>query len=118
MRLSAARHPPCCRPSPSPASASAARVLHPAMSAAASAGSADAAALNATYFDPDAYLKKVLKETRLAELAGRQRDMLIEVGGLDSDMQVCGGRAGVGRRVGRVRCLAAARRAWHPAHQL
>lgn len=46
------------------------------------------AALNASYFDPDAYLKRVLKETRLAELAALQRDMLGEVGGLDSDMQV------------------------------
>jgi hypothetical protein len=30
----------------------------------------------------------MLKETRLAELAAKQRDMLAEVGSLDSDMQV------------------------------
>lgn len=78
----AASHPRR-RPAPSPA----ARQLASALAAAASASSADAAALNATYFDPDAYLKRVLKETRLAELAARQRDMLTEVGGLDSDMQ-------------------------------
>lgn len=58
----------------------------------------DAAALNATYFDPDVYLKRVLKETRLAELTSRQRDMMAEVANLDCDMQV--GTAGVaGARV-------------------
>ena len=67
-----------CRSAPSPAT----RQLAPQLA------SADSAALNATYFDPDAYLKRMLKETRLAELAAKQRDMLAEVGSLDSDMQV------------------------------
>ena len=64
------------------------RSLAPALGGGSPGAAADAAALNASYFDPDAYLKRVLKETRLAELAARQRDMLAEVGGLDSDMQV------------------------------
>ena len=73
-------HHRACRLAPSPA----ARQLAPQLA------SADSAALNATYFDPDAYLKRMLKETRLAELAAKQRDMLAEVGSLDSDMQVGG----------------------------
>ena len=71
------------------------RSLAPSLGGASAA--ADVAALNASYFDPDAYLKRVLKETRLADLAALQRDMLGEVGGLDSDMQV-GRQAGWGRR--------------------
>lgn len=69
------------RPAPSPAAARLPPVLP-------SPGGSDAAALNATYFDPDSYLKRVLKETRLAELTARQRDLLAEVAGLDCDMQV------------------------------
>ncbi|KAL4420694.1 hypothetical protein ABPG75_010350 [Micractinium tetrahymenae] len=70
------------RPAPSPGAArQPSGLLSPG-------GGADAVALNATYFDPDAYLKKVLKETRLAELTARQRDLLAEVAGLDCDMQM------------------------------
>jgi hypothetical protein len=48
------------------------------------------AALNTSYFDPDAYLKRMLKETRLGDLTSKHRAMLAEVGSLDSDMQVAG----------------------------
>ena len=74
------------------------RSLAPSLGGASAA--ADVAALNASYFDPDAYLKRVLKETRLADLAALQRDMLGEVGGLDSDMQVRGGKNGRARHAG------------------
>ena len=87
---------PCstfCSTAPSPGATQ--RSLAPSLGGASAA--ADVAALNASYFDPDAYLKRVLKETRLADLAALQRDMLGEVGGLDSDMQV-GRQAGWGRR--------------------
>lgn len=50
--------------------------------------------LNATYFDPDAYLKRMLKETRLADLTSKHRAMLAEVGSLDSDMQAGSAAAG------------------------
>eukprot|EP00887_Chlorella_sp_A99_P007202 scaffold2.g7202.t1 len=58
------------------------------------AGRVESAALNTTYFDPDAYLRRMLKETRLGDLAdkasrapGRARAVMSEVGSLDSDMQ-------------------------------
>ena len=54
-------------------------------------GSAAPTPLNASYFDPDAYLKRLLKDTRLADLTNKHREMLAEVGSLDSDMQVGGG---------------------------
>lgn len=44
--------------------------------------------LNTTYFNPEAYLKRTLKETRLADLTQKHRSLLAEVGSLDSDMQV------------------------------
>ncbi|KAI3430892.1 hypothetical protein D9Q98_009301 [Chlorella vulgaris] len=78
---------PRASPLPSPA---AARSLSSQL-AGAGGGShdrLDAAALNASYFDPDAYLKRMLSETRLAQLTAKQRDMATEVGGLDSDMQM------------------------------
>lgn len=46
--------------------------------------------LNTAYFDPDAYLRRMLKDTRLADLTSKHRAMLAEVGSLDSDMQVGG----------------------------
>jgi hypothetical protein len=85
------------RPSPSPGPSPGAHSPGPQLSASASAASLDSTALNASYFDPDAYLRRVLRETRLGELAARQRDMAAEVGGLDSDMQV-GWEAGAMRR--------------------
>lgn len=81
----------CCRPAPplSPPSAAASRSLAPQLAGAGgSRERLDAAALNASYFDADAYLRRMLREARLAELAARQRDMAAEVGSLDSDMQV------------------------------
>lgn len=93
---------PCPLPSsrsrrPSPVPSPAARALGPQLASASSSGNLDSAALNASYFDPDAYLKRMLKETRLAELTAKQRDMAAEVGGLDSDMQVGSGKLEAGR---------------------
>lgn len=39
-------------------------------------------------FDAETYLKRLLKETRLAELADKHKEMVTEVGSLDSDMQM------------------------------
>ncbi|GAB4820337.1 hypothetical protein N2152v2_007383 [Parachlorella kessleri] len=47
-----------------------------------------ATSLNASYFDPDQYLRRMLKDTRLGDLAGKHKAMLAEVGSLDSDMQM------------------------------
>ena len=97
-----------CRLRASPAASPVSRTLAPQLASASSAGNLDVGALNASYFDPDAYLKRMLKETRLAELAAKQSDMAAEVGGLDSDMQVGWVLGGMTVLQGRLVQLAAA----------
>jgi hypothetical protein len=52
------------------------------------ADSSGSSLLNAPHFDPESFLKRLLKESRLGELTVRHRELLADVGALDSDMQM------------------------------
>lgn len=69
-------------PSPSPSGAG-------AQGGSAAAGRPPAhAAPASSYSDPETYLYRLLRDTGLADLAARHREVLAEVGSLDSDMQM------------------------------
>ncbi len=46
--------------------------------------------IDSPYFNADEHLKRVLKETRLDSLTDAHRNVVTEVGSLDSDMQMLG----------------------------
>lgn len=57
------------------------------MPPASSGAGAGSSLLDASYFDADAYLKRLIKGSRLEELAAQHHELVAEVGALDQDMQ-------------------------------
>lgn len=78
------QHSPVCLTTQPCRTPSSARSLPSQLSSRAESA---ATPLNTSYFDPDAYLRRLLRDTRLADLTSKHKAMLAEVGSLDSDMQ-------------------------------